>query len=79
MHTEFDRLTQTLRSIAARLTLKEIDPEAAELFAQITKLEALTHAPPGDIVVTTDATGRCVAVTRQDREHRILAVIWEAP
>lgn len=32
-----------------------------------------------DVVVTTDETGRVVAVTRQDEEGKILSVIWEAP
>lgn len=32
----------------------------------------------GEVVVTTDESGRCVAVTRQDSEGRILSVIWEA-
>ena len=31
----------------------------------------------GRICVTEDEDGRCVAVTRQDEEHRILSVIWE--
>lgn len=34
--------------------------------------------PAGEVVVTTDETGRCVCVTRQDEDHRILSVIWEA-
>ncbi len=34
--------------------------------------------PPGEVVVTTDASGRCVCVTRQDEEGQILSVIWEA-
>src|SRR5690606_29064692 len=32
----------------------------------------------GEVVVTTDQAGRCVAVTRQDSEGRILSTIWEA-
>ena len=43
----------------------------------------LYAAPPvteqGCVTVTTDESGRAVAVTRQDDEHRILSVIWEAP
>lgn len=41
----------------------------------------LQHHPApiqGEVVVTTDEDGRCVAVTRQDEEGRILSVIWEA-
>lgn len=30
------------------------------------------------VTVTTDDTGRCVMVSRQDEDHRILSVIWEA-
>lgn len=39
-----------------------------------------THPPQqqGEVVVTTTPDGRCVAVTRQDDEHRIIGVIWEA-
>lgn len=33
----------------------------------------------GEVVVTTDETGACVAVTRQDEEGRILETIWQAP
>lgn len=44
---------------------------------------ALYTAPPpqqaGEVVVTTDESGRCVMVSRQDDEHRILKVLWEAP
>ena len=43
----------------------------------------LYAAPPvteqGCVTVTTDESGRAVAVTRQDDDHRILSVIWEAP
>src|SRR5690606_11083610 len=35
------------------------------------------HEQPG-VVITTDESGRCVAVTRQDGEGRILSTIWEA-
>lgn len=78
MHTELDKITQTLRRIGARLTLKEVEPEFAEVFALVNQLEKIARGGPGDVVVTTDKKGRCVAVTRQDREHRILSVIWEA-
>jgi len=33
--------------------------------------------PPGEVVVTTNQQGQCVAVTRQDDEGRTLSVIWE--
>ena len=47
-------------------------------------VETLLYAAPpvteqGCVTVTTDESGRAVAVTRQDDEHRILSVIWEAP
>lgn len=35
--------------------------------------------PKGEVVITTTEEGRCVAVTRQDDEGRILKVLWEAP
>jgi len=78
MQTELDKITQALRLLSARLTLKEVEPEFAEVAALAAKLESIARAAPGDVVVTTDASGRCVAVTRQDKEHRILSVIWEA-
>lgn len=40
---------------------------------------ALTSPVRGDVVVTTDSAGVCVAVTRQDDEGKMLSVIWEAP
>lgn len=42
---------------------------------------ATRPAPPamdGEVVVTTDQQGRCVAVTRQDDEGRVLKIIWQA-
>jgi len=47
-------------------------------------VETLLYAAPpvteqGCVTVTTDESGRAVAVTRQDDDHRILSVIWEAP
>lgn len=35
-------------------------------------------SPAGEVAVTTDEDGRCVAVTRQNEEGQILSVIWEA-
>ena len=32
----------------------------------------------GEVVVTTNQQGQCVAVTRQDDEGKILSVIWQA-
>ena len=31
----------------------------------------------GEVVVTTNEAGECVAVTRQDEDGKILSVIWE--
>ncbi len=36
-------------------------------------------AEQGHVTVTTDDTGRCIMVSRQDEDHQILSVIWEAP
>lgn len=36
-------------------------------------------AGPGEVTVTCNEDGQCVAVTRTDEEGRILSVIWEAP
>lgn len=44
----------------------------AELYARPVTAEE------GIFTVTTDETGRCVMVSRQDEDHRILSVIWEA-
>lgn len=35
-------------------------------------------AEEGIVTVTTNDAGRCVMVSRQDEDHRILSVIWEA-
>ena len=43
------------------------------------KLQDERIAEHGQVTVTTDESGRVVSVTRQDDEHRILSVIWEAP
>lgn len=31
----------------------------------------------GDITVTTDSLGRCIAVSRHDEDRNIVSVIWE--
>lgn len=43
-----------------------------------TDLYTAPQQPTGEVVVTTDESGRCVAVTRQDKEGNILSIIWEA-
>ena len=40
--------------------------------------ETFEQMESGEVVVTTDETGRAVAVTRQDNEGQILGAIWEA-
>jgi len=41
--------------------------------------QAMVNAAPKlDVVVTTDDTGRCVAVTIQDDDHHIVHVLWTA-
>lgn len=42
--------------------------------AQIVRDSAKTE---GEVVVTTNESGQCVAVTRQDSEGRILSSIWQ--
>lgn len=32
----------------------------------------------GEVVVTSNELGQCIAVTRQDDEGRILSIIWES-
>lgn len=45
-----------------------------------TALASPAQAPAArHLTVSTDEQGRCVAVTWQDDEHRILEVVWEAP
>lgn len=57
----------------------ETDDWQKKLQAAITLRSILDKSSPEtDVVVTTDESGSCVAVTRQDGEGRILSVIWEA-
>lgn len=39
----------------------------------------IDRAVNGDVVVTCDDLGRAVAVTRCDRDNRVLEIIWYAP
>lgn len=53
--------------------LSEVEPrENQELYARPVPAEE------GFVTVTTTEDGRCVMVSRQDEDHRILSVIWEA-
>lgn len=59
--------------------LRRLNEENQGLQAAITLRSILgKSSPETNVVVTTDENGRCVAVTRQDEEGRILSVIWEA-
>ena len=56
----------------------DVTPDQKRAVAVVHNL--LRHvANLGYVTVTTNESGRAVAVTRQDAEHRILSVIWEAP
>ena len=56
----------------------DVTPDRKRAVAVVHNL--LRHvANLGQVTVTTDESGRAVAVTRQDDDHRILSVIWEAP
>ena len=56
----------------------DVTPDQKRAVAVVHNL--LRHvANLGQVTVTTDESGRAVAVTRQDDDHRILSVIWEAP
>lgn len=55
----------------------DVTPDQKRAVAVVHNL--LRHvANLGQVTVTTDESGRAVAVTRQDDDHRILSVIWEA-
>ena len=59
-------------------TSPDVTPDQKRAVAVVHNL--LRHvANLGQVTVTTDESGRAVAVTRQDDDHRILSVIWEAP
>lgn len=50
------------------------------LRAEVQRLRAqIASIPQGEVTITTNRDGDCVLVSRQDDEHRILSVIWEAP
>ena len=58
-------------------TSPDVTPDQKRAVAVVHNL--LRHvANLGQVTVTTDESGRAVAVTRQDDDHRILSVIWEA-
>lgn len=53
--------------------LSEVEPRKnQELYARPVPSE------DGFVTVTTTEDGRCVMVSRQDEDHRILKVLWEA-
>lgn len=59
------------------------DPALARSCAMVDKYRALAAIVrerielPGTVTIQENEAGECVAVTRTDEEHRILAVIWE--
>lgn len=72
-------VTMSLEDAKKILEAFETDEWQKKLQAAITLRSILDKASPEkNVVVTTDESGRCVAVTRQDEEGRILSVIWEA-
>jgi len=67
----------------ARVTDEQLLIDCREVISRIypkaVLIERIDEAmKQGEVVVTTTSDGRCVAVTRQDDDHRILSVIWEA-
>ena len=38
---------------------------------------SLKKSEEGEVVVTTNESGECILVSRQDEDHKILKVIWE--
>jgi len=67
----------------AGMTDKQLLIDCREVISRIypkaVLIERINEAmKQGEVVVTTTSDGRCVAVTRQDDDHRILSVIWEA-
>lgn len=64
----------------AYLDLEKISPSSmayATGFVANEKQSPVYAHPAGEVVVTTNAAGDCVAVTRQDKDGKILSVIWE--
>jgi len=51
---------------------RALEQAKAELYARPVPAE------DGIVTVTTTEEGRCVMVSRQDEDHRILKVLWEA-
>lgn len=68
---EIERLLEEAAERAGELERVQQELQALR---QIQQLEAL-----GEVVVSTNEAGECVAVTRQNSEGQILSVIWEAP
>ncbi len=52
----------------ARIEIEELRKEMRSY------MDALQH---GELVITRDEAGNAVAVSLQDKEHRILALLWE--
>ncbi|MBA8734197.1 hypothetical protein [Chromobacterium violaceum] len=67
-------LTQLARAIIAADRAGELTDELFNEFELA--LDATEQS--GEVTITTNDRGECVAVTRQDEDGRILSVIWEA-
>lgn len=82
----FDAMPPTLIQWADRLqSALDAAPEPASISDHCRlvgcehKVAGLPAWSLGDVVVTTNEAGDCVAVTRQDADHRVLSVLWERP
>lgn len=75
------RLIQVIDALTSYCKTGEIDGAddlLAELLFERDHPTEVGQPQVGEIVVTTNLQGQCVAVTRQDDESQILSVIWEA-
>lgn len=83
-----DTNTVTLPRSVVEQALEAIEYAKSKIFgrynedtvddAQVALVMALEQPQVGEVAVTTNQQGHCVAVTRQDDEGKILSVIWEA-
>ena len=49
----------------------------AERESELAQMVRNSATTVGEVVVTTNENGQCVAVTRQDQEGKILSLIWK--
>lgn len=50
---------------------------ARALMTKLNERPVTGGAPEGEVTVTCDEDGNCIAVTRTDEDHRVLSVIWQ--